>query len=109
MAYRVRKLIHSDRAEMGESTQPLKLFLFVLESERCGCQQRNVVNGKACKDEGDQTSTAGQYMRQHYSTKRKFYNRLFELSEASAVKPTVVKHVCLEVLKKKEKRAKHKT
>ena len=60
-------------------------FSFMLESERCGCQQRNAVNGKRRKGEEDQTSIAGQYLRKHHSLKRKLYNRFFELSEASAV------------------------
>ena len=64
MTYRVGEFFPSDMAEMGESTLPLELFLsFVLESERCGCQQRNAVNGKERKGKGDQTSTAEQYLR----------------------------------------------
>ena len=78
MAYRVGGFIPSDRAEIRESTLPLA-------SGRCGCQQRNAVNGKGHKGEEDQTSIAGQYLRKHHSLKRKLYNRFFELSEASAV------------------------
>ena len=84
MTYKVGEFVPSDRAEMGESTLPLE-FSFVLESERCGCQQRNAVNGKGRKGKADQTSTAEQYLRQHHSTRRKFCNRFSELLEASAV------------------------
>ena len=48
------------------------------------------MNLKGHKGNRDQTSTLGQYLR-HHSTKRKFYNRFFELLEASKVQPTVVK------------------
>ena len=51
------------------------------------------MNGMGRKGEEDQTSMAGQFPRQYHSTKRKFYNQSFELSEASAVSPGVVKHL----------------
>ena len=99
MTYRVEEFVQSDRAELGESTLPFELFSFVLESERCGCQQRNAVNGKGRKGKGDQTSTAEQYLRQNHSTRRKFCNRFSELLEASTVQPKVVECVHLEILK----------
>ena len=58
---------------------PWNFFFFVLESERCGCQQRNAVNGKGRKGKGNQTRTAEQYLRQHHSTRRKFCCRFSEL------------------------------
>ena len=88
MAYRVGGFIPSDRAEIRESTLPLA-------SGRCGCQQRNAVNGKGHKGEGDQNSTEGQYLRQRHSTRRKFCTRFLELLKASAVYPKVVKHVSI--------------
>ena len=90
LAYRVEESIASDKAEMGESTLPLELFFFFFSFRNpkdAGVNRRNAVNGKGCKGEEDQTRAAGQYLRQHYRTKRKFHNRFFELSEASAVEP----------------------
>ena len=68
----------------GRKHAALGTFSFVLESERCGCQQRNAVSGKGRKGKGDQTSTAEQYLRHHHSTRRKFCNRFSELLEVSA-------------------------
>ena len=68
----------------GRKHTALGTFSFVLESDRCGCQQRNAVNRKGRKGKGNQTSTAEQYLK-HHSTRRKFSNRFSELLEASAV------------------------
>ena len=89
MTYSVGEFVPSDKAEMGESTLPLELFFFFSfrNPKDAGVNRRNAVNGKGCKGEEDQTRAAGQYLRQHYRTKRKFHNRFFELSEASAVEP----------------------
>ena len=37
----------------GRKHAALGTFSFVLESERCRCQQRSAVNGKGCKGKGD--------------------------------------------------------
>ena len=60
---------------MEEGTLPLESFSFVLESENRGCQQRNAVKGMGRKGEKDQTSKAGQFLRQHRSTLKKFCNQ----------------------------------
>ena len=42
----------------GRKHAALGTFSFVLESKRCGCQQRNTVNRKGHKGKGDHISTA---------------------------------------------------
>ena len=44
---------------MGKSALPPGTFSFILESEKCGCQQRNAMNGMGCTGEAGQTSKVG--------------------------------------------------
>ena len=61
------------RAQMGEKCVALGTFSFLLESEKCGCQQRNAMNGMGCIGEAGQTSKAGQFLRLHHSTWKRLY------------------------------------
>ena len=68
---------------MGKSALPMERF--VLESEKCGCQQRNAMNGMGCICEADQTCKVGQFFRLRHSTWKKVYIQFFEPLEANAV------------------------
>ena len=43
----------------GERCVALETFSFVLESEKCTCQQKNTKNGIGCTGKAGQTSKAG--------------------------------------------------
>ena len=62
MAGRKGMFIPHGGAEMEESTNMrLELFSFVSKGDRCGCQQRNAVNGMGRKGEEDQVSKVEQF------------------------------------------------
>ena len=58
-------------------------FSFVLLSEKCMCQQRNLMDGMGCTGEADQTSKAGQFLRLHHSSWKRLCIQFFELQEAN--------------------------
>ena len=70
----------------GKKHVALGNFSFVLESEKCGCQQRNTVNQMGCIGEAGQTSKAGQFLR-HHSTWKRLYSTIWATgSQCSIVK-----------------------
>ena len=61
----------------GKKCVALGTFSFVLESEKCGCQPRNAMNGMGCTGEAGETSKAGQFLRLHHSTRKRLYIHSF--------------------------------
>ena len=79
------EFIPCDRAQMGKSALPMERSVLFWNPKKCGCQQRNAMNGMGCICEADQTSTVGQFLRLRHSTWKKVYIQFFELLEANAV------------------------
>ena len=42
---------------------------FIFESQKCGCQSRNTMNGMGCTGEAGQTSKVGQFLTELNNTK----------------------------------------
>ena len=88
--------IPCDMAQMGKGAlTALGTCSFALESEKCGWQQRNAMNGLGCTGEADETSKARQFFRLDQSTWKRLYIQFFELLEGDAAYSRVVKHECV--------------
>ena len=72
-----------------ETLIALGTFSFVLESEKCGCQQRNAINGMGCTSEADQTSKVGQFLRLHHNTSQHMEETLYSCLVVESLQNTV--------------------